>query len=194
MKFSKTYFDEVISISKKIDHEKVENLVDHLRILRKNKGRLFIAGVGGSASNASHMANDLRKLCEIETYSISDNISELTARANDEGWQTIFSGWLANANLSKNDAFFVLSVGGGNLKKNVSVNIINGIKFSKKNSMKVFGIVGMKSGYTARHGDCVVVIPEESKFRITPHSESFQSVVWHCLVSHPKLIKNETKW
>lgn len=162
--------------------------------LRERKGRLFLIGVGGSAGNCSHAVNDFRKLCGIQAYSPVDNVSELTARANDEGWDTIFSGWLEVSNLAANDAILVFSVGGGDVARNVSTNIVKAIDFAKSRGAKVLGVVGKDSGYTALNGDVVVVVPQVNPARVTPLSEAFQAVIWHCLVSHPKLQIMRTKW
>ena len=191
---SDIYFNEVIEIAKSIKYQEVEDLALHLLQVRQKKGRMFILGVGGSAGNASHAVNDFRKLCGIEAYAPSDNVSELSARANDEGWHTIFSSWLEVSNVNENDCLFVLSVGGGDQEKNVSTNIIEAIKIARKKSMKVFGVVGKETGYTYTHGDKVILIPKINNERITPHSEAFQSVVWHCLVSNPILQIHKTKW
>ena len=165
-----------------------------LGLLREGGGRLFMLGVGGSAGNCSHAVNDFRKLCGIETYSPVDNVSELTARANDEGWETIFAGWLEVSRLSARDAIFVLSVGGGDLERNISTNLIRAIEFARSRGAKVFGIVGKETGYTAKNGDVVVAIPQVKAEWVTPLSEAFQAVVWHCLVSHPALQLRKTKW
>ena len=162
--------------------------------LRERGGRLFILGVGGSAGNASHAVNDFRKLCGIEAYAPSDNVSELTARTNDEGWPTVFSEWLKVSHANAKDAILIFSVGGGNMEKNVSPNIVSAIGVAKENGLAVLGIVGRDGGYTKKAGDCVIVIPTVEESRVTPHAEAFQAVVWHCLVSHPKLQKNATKW
>ena len=150
--------------------------------------------MGGSAGNCSHAVNDFRKLCNVEAYAITDNVSEITARTNDEGFETIFDQYLIISNLRKNDILFIFSVGGGNLKKNVSVNLINAIKLAKKKKAKVLGIVGKKNGYTYKNGDVVLDIDTKDKKLITPISESYQAVIWHLLVSHPLLAKNKTKW
>ena len=194
MSFTEKYFQEVKSILEKIDSNIIEALVKEIVKLRDRKGRLFVIGVGGSAGNASHLVNDVRKLCGIEAYAPTDNISELTARTNDEGWTTVFSSWLATSNINSKDALFILSVGGGNKEKNVSVNIIEAIKSAKEKKLKIFGIVGMSDGYTAKTANNIVIVPFENHERITPHSESFQSIIWHCLVSHPALQINDTKW
>jgi D-sedoheptulose 7-phosphate isomerase len=191
---SETFFDEVAKIAQSIDPAGVENLAKELAALRQRGGRLFFLGVGGSAANCSHAVNDFRKLCGIEAYTPVDNVSELTARTNDEGWDTVFAAWLRTSRANKNDAVFVFSVGGGNVEKNVSVNIVAGLKEAKQRSMKIFGVVGRDGGYTKQVGDCVVVVPTVEASRITPHTEAFQAVVWHCLVSHPALQQTSTKW
>ena len=193
--FSKKFFQEVQEISKSIDFTKVEELALELKDLRDiRKGRLFICGVGGSAGNASHAVNDFRKLCSIEAYAPTDNVSELTARTNDEGWETVFSEWMEISNVKKDDSVLIFSVGGGNEEKNVSLNLVNLIKKVKKIGMKVYGIVGKDDGFTAKEADILIHIPNVANERITPHSESFQAVVWHCLVSHPTLQVKSTKW
>jgi len=191
---SETFFDEVVEIAQSIDAAGVENLATELAALRQRGGRLFFLGVGGSAANCSHAVNDFRKLCGIEAYTPVDNVSELTARTNDEGWDTVFAAWLKTSRATKNDAVFVFSVGGGNVEKNVSANIVAGLKEAKQRSMKIFGVVGRDGGYTKQVGDCVVVVPTVEASRVTPHTEAFQAVVWHCLVSHPKLQQVSTKW
>jgi D-sedoheptulose 7-phosphate isomerase len=169
-------------------------LAEALAALRRREGRLFLLGVGGSAGNCSHAVNDFRKLCGIEAYTPADNVSELTARTNDEGWDTVFAAWLETSRLGPNDAIMVLSVGGGDAERNVSPNLVKAIDFAKVRGAKVFGVVGRPTGHAARHGDHVVVIPSPAPERVTPHSEAFQAVVWHCLVSHPVLRRNPTKW
>lgn len=191
MNHSNTYFNEVSYIVENIDRNKIDDLA---KALSSVEGRVFVIGVGGSAGNASHMVNDLRKLCNIEAYSPTDNVSELTARTNDEGFETVFVEYLKGSRFCYKDALFVLSVGGGNEEKNVSVNLINAIKYANQKTAQVFGIVGKRDGYAANYGDIVVVVPVANDQRITPHSEAFQSVVWHCLVSHPILQKQKTKW
>ena len=177
-----------------IDVALIEKLATELAALRERGGRLFFIGVGGSAGNCSHAVNDFRKLCGIEAYAPTDNVSELTARTNDEGWETVFAGWLKISKANKNDAVFVFSVGGGNLEKNVSANIVFGLKVAKQHGLKIFGVVGRDGGYTKQVGDCVVVVPTVDASRVTPHTEGFQAVVWHCLVSHPALQQLATKW
>jgi D-sedoheptulose 7-phosphate isomerase len=191
---SEEFFGESSAICAAIDTAKIEALASELAALRDRQGRLFIIGVGGSAANCSHAVNDFRKLCGIETYSPVDNVSELTARANDEGWDTIFAGWLEISRLGADDAILVFSVGGGDVARNISTNIVKAVDFAKSKGAKVFGIVGKDTGYTACHGDVVVVIPQVNPNRVTPLSEAFQAVVWHCLVSHPTLQQKKTKW
>jgi D-sedoheptulose 7-phosphate isomerase len=188
------FFAEAGRICSAIDTTRVEAMANELVQLRQRGGRLFILGVGGSAGNSSHAVNDFRKLCGIETYSPVDNVSELTARTNDEGWDTVFSAWLEISHLNERDAIFILSVGGGDVERNISPNIVKAIDLAKSRKAKVLGIVGRSTGYTARVGDVVVVVPEVNPDRVTPHSEAFQAVVWHCLVSHPALQVKRTKW
>jgi D-sedoheptulose 7-phosphate isomerase len=194
MTHTESFLTEVKRICENISCDSIEGMIDELIALRARKGRLFLIGVGGSAGNCSHAANDFRKLCGIEAYSAADNISELTARANDEGWDTIFSGWLEASNLNSPDAILIFSVGGGDIERHISTNIVKAVIFAKSRGTKVLGIVGKDNGYTALHGDVVVVVPQVNALRITPLSEAFQSVVWHCLVSHPELQIRQTKW
>ena len=195
MSFCDNYFNEVIEIATALDKNKVESIVNALRVVRENHaGRVFVLGVGGSAGNASHMVNDLRKLCGIEAYCPTDNASEITARTNDEGFDTIFEEYLRISRFDYRDALFILSVGGGDKAKNVSVGLIKAIDFAIAKNGMVVGIVGKKDGYTALNGNHVLVVPPLTPSRITPHSESFQAVVWHCIVSHPTLQVNKTKW
>ena len=189
-----TYFQEVVKVAQQIDLAGIEKLALELKALRERGGRLFFLGVGGSAGNCGHAVNDFRKLCGIEAYAPTDNVSELTARVNDDGWETVFSAWLRTSRGGPNDAVFVFSVGGGNLEKNVSPNIVAALKEAKQRGMKVFGVVGRDGGYTRTVGDCVVVVPTVEASRVTPHTEAFQAVVWHCLVSHPALQQMPTKW
>ena len=191
---TKQYFDEVSIVAKTIDIDAVDSVVSELVALRDRGGRLFLLGVGGSAANCSHAVNDFRKLCGIEAYTPVDNVSELTARTNDEGWDTVFAAWLRTSKANANDAIFVFSVGGGDALKNVSANIVHGLKEAKSRGMKVMGVVGRNGGYTKEVGDAVVIIPTVELSRITPHTEAFQAVVWHCLVSHPALQQVATKW
>jgi D-sedoheptulose 7-phosphate isomerase len=194
MSHADLYFNEVIDIANGIDKNKIEELAKALAKVTAHAGRVFVLGVGGSAGNASHMVNDLRKLCGIQSYCPTDNVPELTARTNDEGFDTVFEEYLRVSRLSPFDAIFVLSVGGGNKAKNVSVGLCNAIDLADEVGAQVFGIVGKNDGYTYKMGNCVVCIPAVDNTRITPHSEAFQGVVWHCLVSNPILQKNATKW
>jgi D-sedoheptulose 7-phosphate isomerase len=189
-----TFFSQVKIIASSIDENEIESLALAISKIRENEGRLFFLGVGGSAGNCSHAVNDFRKLCGIESYAPTDNVSELTARINDDGWDVALVGWLKVSKLKENDAIFILSVGGGNFEKNVSVNLIKAIEYAKEIDAKVFGIVGRDGGYTKKVGDNVVVVPVIDEKLVTPHSEAFQAVVWHCLVSHPILQIQATKW
>jgi D-sedoheptulose 7-phosphate isomerase len=194
MSHSSDFFAESGRICATIDVARVDLMANELADLRERGGRLFILGVGGSAGNASHAVNDFRKLCGIEAYSPIDNVSELTARTNDEGWDTAFSAWLEISKLNGRDAILIFSVGGGDIERKVSTNIVKAIDLAKVRGAKVFGVVGRSAGYTARNGDVVVVVPEINAERVTPHSEAFQAVVWHCLVSNPVLQIKRTKW
>jgi D-sedoheptulose 7-phosphate isomerase len=194
MSFSKNHLEESIKITKLIDIDKVEDMVDLLHQVKKSKGRLFILGVGGSAANAGHAVNDFRKLADIESYAPSDNVAELTARTNDEGWSTVFSGWLKVSKLNSNDCILVLSVGGGDKDKDISPNLVEAIDFAKQIGAKIIGIVGRDGGYTAKNATICIIIPTINPESVTPHSESFQTVIWHLMVSHPKLKANPTKW
>ena len=162
--------------------------------LRDRGGRLFLLGVGGSAANCSHAVNDFRKLCGIEAYTPVDNVSELTARTNDEGWDTVFAGWLKVSRADKDDAVLIFSVGGGDAEKNISANLVRALDEAKRRGLRIFGVVGRQGGYTKQVGDVVVVVPTINAAHVTPHTEAFQAVVWHCLVSHPKLQIVGTKW
>ncbi len=190
----KDFFIKVSQTSEKISYENILKLTQKLVIIRKNKGRLFILGVGGSSGNASHAVNDFRKLCNIEAYAPTDNVSELTARTNDEGFETIFSEYLKISNLNEKDGILIFSVGGGNVEKNVSLNLIEAIKEARIRKAKVFSIIGKNDGYAAENSDISIIIPNVDKSLITPMSEAFQAVVWHCIVSHPNLSINPTKW
>lgn len=192
--FISSYFNGISKIAKEIDNQKILKLAEKIKDIKEKNGRIFFLGVGGSAGNASHAVNDFRKLCNIECYSITENVSELTARINDDGWNSSFSSWLEVSRLKSKDAIFVFSVGGGNIKKKVSVNLIEAAIYAKKKKCKIFGIVGKKDGYIAKNGDEVVIIPEINSSLVTPYSEAFQAVVWHALVSHPILQSNKTKW
>jgi len=194
MGYASEFFAGSAEISRSIDTDKIESLTAELVALRERKGRLFILGVGGSAGNAGHAVNDFRKLCGIEAYAPTDNVSELTARTNDEGWETVFVEWLKVSRMNKDDAVLVFSVGGGNLERNISPNLVRAVQHAKRLGARVLGIVGKANGYTAEVGDVVVVIPVVRDEAITPFSEAYQAVVWHCLVSHPMLQAKPTKW
>jgi D-sedoheptulose 7-phosphate isomerase len=194
MNYLKQHLREHIEIAKNMDLKKILLFVNFLYELRKKSGRLFILGVGGSAANASHAVNDFRKLAGIESYSPSDNISELTARTNDEGWDTTYSAWLKVSKLNSKDMLFVFSVGGGNLEKNISPNIVRAVSLAKEVGAKVIGVLGRDGGYTASVADACVVIPTVNNDMVTPHTESFQALVWHLLVSDPRLQMMLNKW
>jgi D-sedoheptulose 7-phosphate isomerase len=194
MNFSQHHLNESIEITKKIDSEVIESMVDLLLDVKVKGGRLFVLGVGGSAANASHAANDFRKLAGIESYAPTDNIAELTARTNDEGWETVFSGWLRVSKLNSKDCLLILSVGGGDEVLNVSKNLIEAVKLANELGVKVAGIVGRDGGYTAKNSNVCLIIPTINDASVTPHAESFQTVIWHLMVSHPKLKSNATKW
>ncbi len=194
MSHVKLYLAEAAQITERIDHEMIERIAEGLAALRDRDGRLFLLGVGGSAANCSHAVNDFRKLCGIEAYTPVDNVSELTARTNDEGWDTVFAGGLKVSRANKDDAVLIFSVGGGDAEKNISANLVRALDEAKGREMKVFGVVGRQGGYTKKVGDAVVVVPTINAAHVTPHTEAFQAVVWHCLVSHPKLQIAGTKW
>jgi len=194
MLHSQQFFKEVGTVASLIDVNAIENITRELVALRERGGRLFLLGVGGSAANCSHAVNDFRKLCGIEAYTPVDNVAELTARTNDEGWDTVFAAWLRTSKANQNDAVLVFSVGGGDAERNVSANIVAGLKEAKARGLKVFGVVGRDGGYTKKVGDCVIVVPTVEASRVTPHTEAFQAVVWHCIVSHPDLQQKATKW
>ena len=194
MNFIDKYLDEAHKIIDLIDKDVLNKMVELLDNLRDNSGRLFILGVGGGAGHASHAVNDFRKICGIEAYAPTDNVSELTARINDDGWGTTYVNWLKISNLNKKDMIFVFSVGGGNAEKNISLNIVKSLQLAKKVGAKVCGVVGRDGGYTAQVADACVIIPSLNSATITPQTEGFQAVVWHLIVSHPRLQKFEMKW
>ena len=194
MSYAQQHLKEAQEIIDQIDIEAIEKVADLLATVKKDQGRIFFLGVGGSAGNCSHAVNDFRKIVEIESYAPTDNVSELTARTNDEGWPTIFEPWLKLSKLNPKDAVFIFSVGGGNLEKNISPNLVNALKYAKQAGAKITGLVGRDGGYTAQVSDACVIIPTVNPENITPHSEAFQAVIWHLLVSHPKLKENQTKW
>jgi D-sedoheptulose 7-phosphate isomerase len=189
-----SYFSEMKEIIEKIDKEAIHKIIEILKEVRSNKGRLFILGVGGGAGHASHAVNDFRKLAGIEAYTPVDNVSELTARVNDEGWESVFVRWLEISSLSAKDAVMVFSVGGGHQEKNISMNIVDALNFSKKAGAKIIGIVGRDGGYTKKMADACILVPVVNPETITPHTESFQAVIWHLIVSHPKFKTNKGKW
>ncbi len=192
--YIKTYLAEVKNIVDSIDQASINKTIEVLKSVRDQKGRLFIIGIGGGAGHASHAVNDFRKLTGIETYTPVDNVAELTARANDDGWHTIFSNWLLGSSLNNKDAVMVFSVGGGHLEKNISPNVVEALKLAKSVNAKVVGIVGRDGGYTAQVADACVIIPVVNPENVTPHTESFQAVIWHLIVSHPKFKTQAGKW
>jgi D-sedoheptulose 7-phosphate isomerase len=194
MSYARDHLDEAAEIIRKIDVTAIEKMVDLLAGIKQDGGRIFFLGVGGSAGNCSHAVSDFRKIVGIESYAPTDNVSELTARTNDEGWATIFIEWLKVSKLSSRDAVFIFSVGGGNLEKNISPNLVTALQYAKSVRAKITGVVGRDGGYTAKVADACVIVPMVNAETITPHSEAFQAVVWHLLVSHPKLKANQTKW
>ena len=194
MNYSQQHLNESIEILKQIDSTQVERMADLLAVVKNDGGRIFFLGVGGSAGNCSHAVNDFRKIVGIESYAPTDNVCELTARTNDEGWASVFVEWLKVSKLLPQDAVFIFSVGGGNLQKNVSPNLVEALKYAKGVGSKITGVVGRDGGYTAEVADACLVIPTVNPNTVTPHSEAFQAVIWHLLVSHPKLKINQTKW
>ena len=194
MIFIQQFLDEVTQVTAKLDHHPIERAVAILADARRNGGRLFILGIGGSAANASHAVNDFRKLAGIETYAPTDNVSELTARANDEGWSTIFSAWLKVSRLSSHDVVMVLSVGGGDFANNVSPNLVTALQLARAVGARIVGIVGRDGGYTAKVADACILIPTVNPQHVTPQAEAFQAIIWHLLVSHPLLKACPTKW
>jgi D-sedoheptulose 7-phosphate isomerase len=194
MKFTQIFFQEAIKAISKIEKKKIKIIANMLNILRSNKGRLFIMGVGGSSANASHAVNDFRKLCNIEAYCLTDNISELTARTNDEGWDSTFVGYLKNSNLKSKDMLMTFSVGGGDSKKKISMNIVKALQFASKKKIKTISILGKKDGYAAKNSTISIIFDIDNKKLLTPLTESLQVLVWHYLVSSPILQKNKTTW
>ena len=194
MSFTRQFLAEAQQITAQLDEAAIEKCADELAAIRARGGRLFILGVGGSAGNAGHAVNDFRKICGFEAYAPTDNVSELTARTNDEGWATVFSEWLKGSRINANDGLLVFSVGGGNLEKNVSPNLVSAIQVAKSVGASVVGIVGRDGGYTAQQATACVIVPTVNPTHVTPHSEAFQGVIWHLFVSHPKLKVAQTKW
>jgi len=188
------FLDDAITIIRKIDRDRIQQMIGILGAVRKGGGRLFILGVGGGAGHASHAVNDFRKIAGIESYAPTDNVSELTARVNDDGWDTVFESWLEGSRLNSRDCVFVFSVGGGNAEKNVSVNLVNALRYAKETGAKVIGVVGRDGGYTAKVADACVIIPTVNEKTVTPQTEAFQAVIWHLIVSSPALQKFGMKW
>ncbi len=194
MSHTTDYIHDAIQILTQLDVQTLDRMVSMLVKLRERAGRLFILGVGGSAANASHMVNDFRKIAQIETYAPTDNVSELTARTNDEGWETVFVQWLATSRLCDRDMVFILSVGGGDLERNISPNLVRALEYAQEVGTTICGVVGRNGGYTARVADACVIVPTVNTTTVTPHAEAFQAVLWHLLVSHPALRAVEMKW
>jgi D-sedoheptulose 7-phosphate isomerase len=194
MSFAKEFLAEVQQVTEQLNVDAIEKCADELARVRERGGRLFILGVGGSAGNASHAVNDFRKICGFEAYAPTDNVSELTARTNDDGWASIFAEWLKGSRLGAKDGLLIFSVGGGNLEKNVSPNLVSAIQLAKKAGASVIGVVGRDGGYTAKEATACVIVPTVNPTHVTPHSEAFQAVLWHLFVSHPKLKVSQTKW
>ncbi|HEY9247199.1 MAG TPA: SIS domain-containing protein [Candidatus Methanoperedens sp.] len=194
MSFINQYLDEAVKIVEQLDPSGIEKMLKLLVKTRENGGRIFFLGVGGGAGNASHAVNDFRKIAGIEAYTPTDNVSELSARTNDDGWETVFVNWLKTSKLNANDMVFVFSVGGGNIEKNISVNLVRALEYSKSIGAKICGVVGRDGGFTAKVADACVIIPVVNKNTITPHTESFQVLIWHLLVSHPDMSIHEMKW
>jgi len=192
--YSKRHLTEAIQIIEKIDDSEIEKIAGIIAVTKKNNGRLFFLGVGGSAGNASHAVNDFRKIVGIESYAPTDNVSEITARTNDEGWDTIFSEWLKISKLNSNDTLFIFSVGGGDIEKNISPNLVKALQLAQERGSKIIGIVGRDGGYTAKVADAMVVVPVINSETITPHTEALQAVIWHLLISHPLLKEKQSKW
>ncbi len=194
MEYINKYLKQVESIAKKIDQKKIDSVILEILKVKKQNGRIFFLGVGGSAANCSHAVNDFRKIANIESYTPVDNVAEITARTNDEGWETIFKPWLECSKINKKDLIFILSVGGGNKEKNVSVNLISAIEHAKKVGCSIVGIVGRDGGYTSANTDKCIVIPTQSPDTITPHAEAWQAVIWHLIVTDPRIQSQSNKW
>jgi len=194
MVYARSHLNEAREILDRLDVDAIEKMAELIKGLRDAQGRLFFLGVGGGAANCSHAVNDFRKLCMIEAYAPTDNVSELTARTNDEGWSTVFVEWLRVSRLQEKDLLFIMSVGGGNAEKNVSPNLVSALQYAKSVGAKVVGIVGRDGGYTVMVADACVIIPSLNNETVTPHVEAFQAVIWHLLVSHPMLKQSKTKW
>lgn len=194
MSFTTNYLAEAAEILSKLDVSAIDRVVAKLQEVRRQNGRIFFLGVGGSAANASHAVNDFRKICGFEAYAPTDNVSELTARINDESWESVFADWLRGSRLNARDLIFILSVGGGSVENNISVNLVRAVQYAKEVHATVVGLVGRDGGYTARAADACVIIPTVNPTTVTPHAEAFQAILWHLLVSHPALKASNTKW
>ena len=194
MDYITNYLEQTSKIAQMLDKNAIKNAIEILKNVRENRGRLFILGVGGSAGNATHAVNDFRKIAKIEAYAPTDNVSELTARVNDDGWDSVFKNWLRTSNLNSKDVILVFSVGGGNVEKNISVNIVMALKLAKEVGAKIIGVVSRDGGYTKEVADSCILIPTINPETVTPHAEEFQAVVWHLIVSHPEIQLNEMKW
>jgi len=194
MSYAEVYLQEASEIIRRLDTAAIERVASLLARIKADGGRLFFLGIGGSAANCSHAVNDFRKIADIECYAPTDNVAELTARTNDEGWESVFAEWLKVSRLSARDALFIMSVGGGNVERNISPNLVCAIQLAKKVGAKVIGVVGRDGGFTAREADACVIVPTVNQETITPHSEAFQALIWHLLVSHPLLKEHQTKW
>lgn len=194
MSYSDTYLQEAIQIIGKLETSKIDEMVKSLKRVRSDGGRVFFLGVGGGAANASHATNDFRKIAGIEAYAVTDNVSELTARTNDDGWDSVFVEWLKGSRLTPEDMVFVFSVGGGNSEKNISKNIVKALDYAGSIGSKICGIVGRDGGYTAKRANVCIIVPTVNSSTVTPHTESFQAVLWHLLVSHPELAAYGMKW
>src|SRR6476661_5198152 len=194
MSYARQHLEETAQVVARLDVQAIERMAEELAAVRERRGRLFLLGVGGSAANCSHAVNDFRKICGIEAYAPTDNVSELTARTNDEGWPSVFVEWLKVSRLRADDAVLVFSVGGGDAERNVSANLVSALQHAKSVGAKIAGVVGRDGGYTARVADACVIVPTVNAASVTPHTEAFHAVIWHLLVSHPKLKVAQTKW
>jgi D-sedoheptulose 7-phosphate isomerase len=192
--FSRQFLDHAASVCGQIDAEQIDRVAAGIAAIRDAGGRLFVLGVGGSACNSGHAVSDFRKFCEVEAYAPTDSVGELTARTNDEGWETVFAGWLTVSRVGPRDGVLVFSVGGGNAERNVSMNLVHALRIARERGARIFGVVGRDGGFTARIGDEVLTVPTVDTALVTPLAESFQALVWHCLICHPALKKNPTKW
>ena len=192
--YIKRYLEEVVNISNTIDKKKINSVINRIVKIKRDKGRIFFIGVGGSASNCSHAVNDFRKIAQIESYTPLDNVAELTARTNDEGWDTVFSHWLERSKLNKKDLLFVLSVGGGNIEKRISVNLVHAMNYALKKKCDIAGIVGRDGGYVNKKSKMCIIIPTQSDDTITPLAESWQAIIWHLIVSDPRIMEYSNKW